>query len=214
MSLAVGDGEVVSLIGPSGCGKSTLLNIGSGLCAPSEGEAFVGGERVEGPNAHVAFMLQKDLLLPWRTVLENVMFGPMQVRGASRAEARDQAMALLDKVGLESRANHYPSELSGGQQQRVAIARALAIRPRLMLFDEPTSALDPELRHEVLKVMQDLATEGMTMIVVTHEIGFAKRVGTRLLFMDQGGIAEDGHPVELIDRPPTPRLKEFLKHVS
>jgi len=133
---------------------------------------------------------------------------------ASRAEARDQAMALLDKVGLESRANHYPSELSGGQQQRVAIARALAIRPKLMLFDEPTSALDPELRHEVLKVMQDLATEGMTMIVVTHEIGFAKRVGTRLLFMDNGGIAEDGAPGELIDNPPTPRLNDFLKHVG
>jgi glutamine transport system ATP-binding protein len=159
-------------------------------------------------------VFQQFNLFPQMTALENVMFGPIQVRGATRAEAREQALALLRKVGLAERAGHYPSELSGGQQQRVAIARALAIRPKLMLFDEPTSALDPELRHEVLKVMQDLATEGMTMIVVTHEVAFARRVGTRLLFMDQGTIVEDGQPAALLDQPPTVRLQNFLKHVA
>ncbi|TCW85864.1 glutamine ABC transporter ATP-binding protein [Burkholderia sp. SRS-46] len=221
IDLKIDAGEVVVVIGPSGSGKSTMLRCINALEKITSGELLVDGQSVRGNAATIrnirleaGMVFQQFNLFPQMTALENVMFGPMQVRGASRADARDQAMALLDKVGLESRANHFPSELSGGQQQRVAIARALAIRPRLMLFDEPTSALDPELRHEVLKVMQDLANEGMTMIVVTHEIGFAKRVGTRLLFMDQGGIAEDGPPAELIDRPPTPRLKEFLKHVS
>ncbi|HDR9765457.1 TPA: glutamine ABC transporter ATP-binding protein GlnQ [Burkholderia cepacia ATCC 25416] len=221
IDLKIDAGEVVVVIGPSGSGKSTMLRCINALEKITGGELLVDGQSVRGNATTIrnirleaGMVFQQFNLFPQMTALENVMFGPIQVRGASRADARDQAMALLDKVGLESRANHYPSELSGGQQQRVAIARALAIRPRLMLFDEPTSALDPELRHEVLKVMQDLATEGMTMIVVTHEIGFAKRVGTRLLFMDQGGIAEDGRPVDLIDRPPTPRLKEFLKHVS
>jgi glutamine transport system ATP-binding protein len=221
ISLQIDAGEVVVVVGPSGSGKSTMLRCINALEKITSGELLVDGQSVKG-NASVirgirleaGMVFQQFNLFPQMTALENVMFGPIEVRGASRAEARDQAMALLDKVGLESRANHYPSELSGGQQQRVAIARALAIRPKLMLFDEPTSALDPELRHEVLKVMQDLATEGMTMIVVTHEIGFAKRVGTRLLFMDQGGIAEDGEPAALIDQPPTQRLKDFLKHVS
>ncbi|MXN79166.1 glutamine ABC transporter ATP-binding protein GlnQ [Burkholderia sp. 4701] len=221
IDLKIDAGEVVVVIGPSGSGKSTMLRCINALEKITSGDLLVDGQSVRGHAATIrnirleaGMVFQQFNLFPQMTALENVMFGPMQVRGASRADARDQAMALLDKVGLESRANHFPSELSGGQQQRVAIARALAIRPRLMLFDEPTSALDPELRHEVLKVMQDLANEGMTMIVVTHEIGFAKRVGTRLLFMDQGGIAEDGTPADLIDRPPTPRLKEFLKHVS
>lgn len=141
------------------------------------------------------------------------MFGPRQTRGASRRQAKAEAEALLQKVGLADRMNHYPGELSGGQQQRVAIARALAIKPRLMLFDEPTSALDPELRQEVLKVMQDLAQEGMTMVVVTHEISFARKVGTRLLFIDKGKIAHDGPPSELINNPPSQRLKDFLTHV-
>jgi glutamine transport system ATP-binding protein len=221
INLRIDTGEVVVVVGPSGSGKSTMLRCINALEKISGGELLVDGQSVKG-NASVirnirleaGMVFQQFNLFPQMTALENVMFGPIQVRGASRAEARDQAMALLDKVGLESRANHFPSELSGGQQQRVAIARALAIRPKLMLFDEPTSALDPELRHEVLKVMQDLANEGMTMIVVTHEIGFAKRVGTRLLFMDQGGIAQDGEPTELVERPPTPRLKDFLKHVA
>ncbi|KAH0442327.1 hypothetical protein KCU90_g1874, partial [Aureobasidium melanogenum] len=221
IDLRIENGEVVVIVGPSGSGKSTLLRCINALEKISGGELLVDGLSVKGNASDIrtirleaGMVFQQFNLFPQMTALENVMFGPIQVRAATRAEARDQAMALLDKVGLESRANHYPSELSGGQQQRVAIARALAIKPKLMLFDEPTSALDPELRHEVLKVMQDLATEGMTMIVVTHEIGFAKRVGTRLLFMDNGGIAEDGEPAALIDNPPTQRLKDFLQHVA
>ncbi|MEX3922091.1 glutamine ABC transporter ATP-binding protein GlnQ [Paraburkholderia sp. BR10872] len=221
IDLRIENKEVVVIVGPSGSGKSTLLRCINALEKISGGELLVDGLSVKGNTSDIrtirleaGMVFQQFNLFPQMTALENVMFGPVQVRGARHAEARDQAMALLDKVGLESRANHYPSELSGGQQQRVAIARALAIKPKLMLFDEPTSALDPELRHEVLKVMQDLATEGMTMIVVTHEIGFARRVGTRLLFMENGGIAEDGDPAELIDNPPTQRLKDFLRHVS
>ncbi|WP_434115269.1 glutamine ABC transporter ATP-binding protein GlnQ [Paraburkholderia caffeinilytica] len=221
IDLRIENGEVVVIVGPSGSGKSTLLRCINALEKISGGELLVDGVSVKGSASDIrsirleaGMVFQQFNLFPQMTALENVMFGPIEVRSATRAEARDQAMALLDKVGLESRANHYPSELSGGQQQRVAIARALAIKPKLMLFDEPTSALDPELRHEVLKVMQDLAMEGMTMIVVTHEIGFAKRVGTRLLFMDNGGIAEDGEPAGLIDNPPTQRLRDFLKHVS
>jgi glutamine transport system ATP-binding protein len=221
ISLRIDAGEVVVVVGPSGSGKSTMLRCINALEKISGGELLVDGQSVTGRAAAIrairleaGMVFQQFNLFPQMTALENVMFGPRQVRGASRAEAREQALALLDKVGLAARANHYPAELSGGQQQRVAIARALAVRPRLMLFDEPTSALDPELRHEVLKVMQDLANDGMTMVVVTHEIGFAKRVGTRLLFMDQGGIAEDGDPATLIDHPPSQRLKDFLKHVS
>ncbi|AIP66706.2 glutamine ABC transporter ATP-binding protein GlnQ [Burkholderia thailandensis] len=221
INLRIDAGEVVVVVGPSGSGKSTMLRCINALEKITGGDLLVDGQSVKGKAAVIhsirleaGMVFQQFNLFPQMTALENVMFGPIQVRGASRAQARDQATALLAKVGLEARANHYPSELSGGQQQRVAIARALAIRPKLMLFDEPTSALDPELRYEVLKVMRDLANEGMTMIVVTHEIGFAKQVGTRLLFMDQGGIAEDGDPKTLIDRPPTPRLRDFLKHVS
>ena len=221
ISLRIDSGEVVVVVGPSGSGKSTMLRCINALEKISGGDLLVDTKSVKGSAADIkeirleaGMVFQQFNLFPQMTALENVMFGPMEVRNASRADARDQAVALLTKVGLETRANHYPSELSGGQQQRVAIARALAIKPKLMLFDEPTSALDPELRHEVLKVMQDLAAEGMTMIVVTHEIGFAKRVGTRLLFMDQGGIANDGKPTDLIDTPPSQRLKEFLQHVS
>ena len=159
-------------------------------------------------------VFQQFNLFPQMTALGNVAFGPRKVRGATRAEAREQALELLAKVGLADRADHYPSQLSGGQQQRVAIARALAIRPKLMLFDEPTSALDPELRHEVLRVMQALAEEGMTMVVVTHEIGFARKVGSRLLFMEGGRIAEDGKPAELIENAASSRLREFLQHVG
>ncbi|MBB2928167.1 glutamine ABC transporter ATP-binding protein GlnQ [Paraburkholderia silvatlantica] len=221
INLRIENGEVVVIVGPSGSGKSTLLRCINALEKISGGELLVDGLSVKGNTSDIrtirleaGMVFQQFNLFPQMTALENVMFGPIQVRGVTRAVARAQAMALLDKVGLAARADHYPSELSGGQQQRVAIARALAIKPKLMLFDEPTSALDPELRHEVLKVMQDLATEGMTMIVVTHEIGFAKQVGTRLLFMDNGGIAEDGAPATLIDNPPTQRLMDFLRHVS
>ena len=159
-------------------------------------------------------VFQQFNLFPQLTALENVMFGPVHTRGVNRRQAREEAKELLAKVGLEARMDHYPGQLSGGQQQRVAIARALAIKPRLMLFDEPTSALDPELRFEVLKVMQDVAEEGMTMVVVTHEMEFARRVGSRLLFMDGGKIAEDGLPAELLSNPPSQRLRDFLQHVT
>lgn len=221
INLRIDAGEVVVVLGPSGSGKSTMLRCINALEKISGGDLLVDGLSVKGRSTDIhrirleaGMVFQQFNLFPQMTALENVMFGPMQVRGATRAEAREQALALLRKVGLAERAGHYPSELSGGQQQRVAIARALAIRPKLMLFDEPTSALDPELRHEVLKVMRDLATEGMTMIVVTHEIGFARQVGTRLVFMDEGKIVEDGVPAELLDRPPTQRLQNFLKHVA
>ena len=185
------------------------------------GDLIVDGLSVRGSQSDIhrirleaGMVFQQFNLFPQMTALENVMFGPIRVRGTSRSEARAQAEALLDKVGLSPRAGHYPHELSGGQQQRVAIARALAIRPKLMLFDEPTSALDPELRQEVLKVMQTLADEGMTMVVVTHEIEFARRVGTRLLFMEGGHIVEDGLPASLIDNPQSTRLRDFLQHVK
>lgn len=159
-------------------------------------------------------VFQQFYLFPHLTALENVAFGPIRVRGASKAEAEKLALELLAKVGLSERANHFPSELSGGQQQRVAIARALAVKPKPMLFDEPTSALDPELRHEVLTVMKDLADEGMTMVIVTHEVGFAHKVASRLIFIDKGRIAQDDDPEELITNPPSERLREFLQHVS
>lgn len=221
IDLRIEAGEMVVVLGPSGSGKSTMLRCINALEKISGGDLLADGLSVKGRAADIhkirleaGMVFQQFKLFPQMTALENVMFGLMQVRGATRAEAREQALALLRKVGLAERAGHYPSELSGGQQQRVAIARALAIKPKLMLFDEPTSALDPELRHEVLKVMQDLAMEGMTMIVVTHEIGFARRVGTRLLFMDEGRMVEDGVPAALLDRPPTLRLQNFLKHVA
>ena len=201
ISLTIEKGEVVVVVGPSGSGKSTFLRCINALESIQGGDIRVGNLSVNGTPAQVrelrreaGMVFQQFNLFPQLTALQNVMFGPIQTRGASKSQARELAMQLLAKVGLSERANHYPSELSGGQQQRVAIARALAIKPLLMLFDEPTSALDPELRHEVLKVMQDLAVEGMTMVVVTHEMDFAKKVGSRLLFIDNGKIAHDGSP--------------------
>jgi glutamine transport system ATP-binding protein len=221
VDLSIGTGEVVVLIGPSGSGKSTLLRCINALETIDGGDLVVDGRSVRGGAATVreirqeaGMVFQQFNLFPQMTALQNVAFGPRQVRGTSRAQAEQEAQALLKKVGLAERAHHFPSELSGGQQQRVAIARALAVKPKLMLFDEPTSALDPELRQEVLRVMQALAEEGMTMIVVTHEIAFARKVGTRLIFMEHGHIAVDGPPAELIDRPSNPRLREFLQHVE
>jgi NitT/TauT family transport system ATP-binding protein len=185
VSLAVGDGEVVSLIGPSGCGKSTLLNIGSGLCAPSEGEAFVGGERVEGPNAHVAFMLQKDLLLPWRTVLENVMFG-VEIQGLPPAERRRRAEALLENFHLLEFAGHYPHQLSGGMRQRVALARTLAIDPSVLLLDEPFSAVDAQTRMVLQRELaQTLKREGKTALLITHDLLEAVTLSDRVLVMSR-----------------------------
>jgi len=221
VDLSIGKGEVVVLIGPSGSGKSTLLRCINALETIDDGDLIVDGRSVRGGASTVreirqeaGMVFQQFNLFPQMTALQNVAFGPRQVRGTPRAQAEQEAQALLKKVGLAERAHHFPSELSGGQQQRVAIARALAVKPKLMLFDEPTSALDPELRQEVLRVMQSLAEEGMTMIVVTHEIAFARKVGTRLIFMEHGHIAVDGPPTELIDRPSNPRLREFLQHVE
>jgi glutamine transport system ATP-binding protein len=220
VDLKITQGEVVVIIGPSGSGKSTLLRCINGLERISGGDLRVDGISVLGGSAQLrqirleaGMVFQQFNLFPHLTALENVMFGPIRARGQSKTQAREIAVQLLDKVGLGNRQHHYPSQLSGGQQQRVAIARALAVQPKLILFDEPTSALDPELRHEVLKVMQALAAEGMTMVVVTHEIGFARTVGSRLLFMDGGEIAHDGLPADLLSNPPSQRLQEFLQHI-
>ncbi|WP_416172026.1 glutamine ABC transporter ATP-binding protein GlnQ [Agrobacterium pusense] len=220
VDLGINAGEVVVLIGPSGSGKSTLLRCINALEEIDSGDVVVdsisvkeGRSRVRLIRQEAGMVFQQFNLFPQMTALENVAFGPRRVRGISKEEAQQQAKALLAKVGLAERGDHYPSELSGGQQQRVAIARALAVKPKLMLFDEPTSALDPELRQEVLKVMQSLAEEGMTMIVVTHEIAFARQVGTRLIFMEGGKITVDGQPATLLDNPENPRLREFLQHV-
>ncbi|MEB7883451.1 glutamine ABC transporter ATP-binding protein GlnQ [Serratia fonticola] len=221
IDLHIKQGEVVVIIGPSGSGKSTLLRCINKLEEITSGELVVDGLRVNDPKVddrlirqEAGMVFQQFYLFPHLTALENVAFGPIRVRGLKKADAEKLAHTLLAKVGLAERSHHYPSELSGGQQQRVAIARALAVKPKMMLFDEPTSALDPELRHEVLKVMQDLAEEGMTMVIVTHEVGFAEKVASRLIFIDKGRIAEDGNPHDLINNPPSPRLREFLQHVS
>jgi glutamine transport system ATP-binding protein len=221
VDLDIRAGEVVVLIGPSGSGKSTLLRCINALEQIDGGDLIVDGISVLGGSKKVreirkeaGMVFQQFNLFPQLTALENVAFGPRQVRGMGKEPAEALAKELLAKVGLASRVNHYASELSGGQQQRVAIARALAVKPKLMLFDEPTSALDPELRQEVLRVMQSLAEEGMTMVVVTHEMTFARKVGTRLIFMEHGHIAVDGPPVELLDNPPNQRLRDFLQHVE
>ncbi len=221
VDLNIGTGEVVVLIGPSGSGKSTLLRCINALEQIDGGDLIVdgisvlgGAKKVREIRQEAGMVFQQFNLFPQLTALENVAFGPRQVRGMAKQKAEELARELLTKVGLAARADHYPSELSGGQQQRVAIARALAVKPKLMLFDEPTSALDPELRQEVLRVMQSLAEEGMTMVVVTHEMAFARKVGTRLIFMEHGHIAVDGPAVNVLDAPPNQRLRDFLQHVE
>ncbi len=221
INLKINQGEVVVIIGPSGSGKSTLLRCINKLEEITSGELIVDGMKVNDPKVderlirqEAGMVFQQFHLFPQMSALDNVAFGPIRVRGTNKADAQKLARELLGKVGLAERAHHFPAELSGGQQQRVAIARALAVKPKMMLFDEPTSALDPELRHEVLKVMQDLAEEGMTMVIVTHEVGFAQKVASRLIFIDKGTIAEDGDPDTLITNPPSERLREFLQHVS
>jgi len=220
VDLRVEKGEVVVLIGPSGSGKSTLLRCINALETIDGGDLIVDGISVRSGRANVrhirqeaGMVFQQFNLFPQMTALQNVSFGARKVRGMKKVEAEALARDLLAKVGLGDRGHHFPAELSGGQQQRVAIARALAVKPKLMLFDEPTSALDPELRHEVLRVMQSLAEEGMTMVVVTHEMSFARKVGTRLIFMEGGKITVDGDPAKLLDAPDNPRLRDFLQHV-
>jgi NitT/TauT family transport system ATP-binding protein len=185
VSIQVRDGEVVSLIGPSGCGKSTLLNIGSGLTTPSEGQAFVDGERVEGPNAHVAFMLQKDLLLPWRTVVENVMFG-VEIQGVAATERRRRAEALLESFKLAEFSGHYPHQLSGGMRQRVALARTLAVDPTVLLLDEPFSAVDAQTRMALQRELaQTLKRAGKTALLITHDLLEAVTLSDRVLVMSR-----------------------------
>ncbi len=221
IDLSINKGEVVVVLGPSGSGKSTLLRCVNVLEKITSGDLIVDGKSVTDPKTDIrhirqeaGMVFQQFNLFPQMTALENVAFGPIKVRKTPKAEARKEAEELLSKVGLAERAGHYPSQLSGGQQQRVAIARALAVKPKLMLFDEPTSALDPELKGEVLSVMKSLAEEGMTMIVVSHEMNFALNVGSRLIFMDEGRVIHDGSPQELYENPPTDRLRDFLRNIQ
>ena len=234
VDMTVDKGEVCVLLGPSGSGKSTLLRCINGLEKISAGRVYLEGElmgmreverrgkielhelrdkQVTAQRSRIGMVFQRFNLFPHMTALENVMEGPVQVQRVPKDQAKAEALELLTRVGLADRTDHYPAELSGGQQQRVAIARALAMKPELMLFDEPTSALDPELVGEVLEVMKDLAKDGMTMVVVTHEIGFAKEVADYLVFMDNGKIVEEGDARTIIENPQHPRAQEFFGKV-
>ncbi|WP_454623440.1 amino acid ABC transporter ATP-binding protein [Brucella anthropi] len=220
IDLTVSKGEVVVVCGPSGSGKSTLIRCVNGLEAFQSGKLIVDGIDLSAKNAalrelrmEVGFVFQQFNLYPHKTALENVTLAPVHVRGLSKAEAEKRGKELLAKVGLADRMNNYPSQLSGGQQQRVAIARSLCMQPRIMLFDEPTSALDPEMINEVLDVMVSLAKEGMTMMVVTHEMGFARSVADRVVFMDRGAILESGEPENFFRNPQNERTRDFLSKV-
>ena len=225
VDLDVGKGEVICILGPSGSGKSTLLRCVNLLAPPEEGEIFLEGKDIcKGPGSgtgesswdlnfvrqRVGMVFQQFNLFPHKTVLQNVTLAPQQVLGKSKKEAEEKGRALLERVGLGDRLGQYPETLSGGQQQRVAIARALAMEPHVMLFDEVTSALDPELVKEVLDTMRELAEEGMTMLVVTHEIGFAREVGDQVVFMDGGVVVEQGEPKAVLDNPREERTQKFL----
>ena len=219
INVKVKEREVVVIIGPSGSGKSTLLRCINGLEQPTSGSVIFDGTPVNGEKninevrTEVGMVFQRFNLFPHMTVIQNIMLAPMKVRKITKKEAYDRGMHLLQKVGLEDKADYKPAQLSGGQQQRVAIARALAMKPKALLFDEPTSALDPEMVHEVLDVMKEVAEEGMTMVVVTHEIGFAKEVGDRVLFIDGGLIVEQGTPDEVFNHTKEERTKLFLSQV-
>ena len=213
-------GEVVCIIGPSGSGKSTFLRCLNLLEEPTGGKIYFGDVDITDPKTNInlhrqkmGMVFQQFNLFPHMTVLKNMTIAPVKVLGISKEEAEERAMKLLERVGLADRANSYPSQLSGGQKQRVAIVRALCMQPEVMLFDEPTSALDPEMVGEVLEVMKALAQEGMTMAVVTHEMGFAREVADRVFFIDEGIIMEEGKPEELFSNPKSPRLKDFLSKV-
>lgn len=214
----VSEAEVLCIVGPSGSGKSTMLRCINLLEIPTSGEVYIDGELVTSQNINeirtkMGMVFQNFNLFPHMTVLENVTCAPINVKGVSKTDAEAKAMELLTRVGLDNKANAYPRSLSGGQQQRVAIARALAMDPEIMLFDEPTSALDPEMVGEVLDVMKDLAKEGLAMIVVTHEMGFAKEVADKVIFMDDGVIVEQGTPEEVLVNPSEERTKNFLSKV-
>lgn len=221
LNVEVKKGEVLVIIGPSGSGKSTFLRCLNHLEQIDGGEIYIEDEKMDGKNKKalrniiikMGMVFQNFNLFPHKTVLDNVMEAPVTVKKEDKNEVRERAVKLLEKVGLKEKVHAYPSQLSGGQKQRVAIARALAMKPDIMLFDEPTSALDPELVGEVLNVMKDLAAEGMTMIVVTHEMGFAREVADRVIFMDGGRIVEEGTPEVIFSKPREQRTKEFLQKI-
>ena len=220
IDLTVKEGEVVVIIGPSGSGKSTILRCLNLLEEPTSGEIFFEGQNITAPDSNIdqirqkmGMVFQSFNLFPHMSVLENLTITPVKIKKEDPEKAKEQALALLDQVGLKEKATSYPASLSGGQQQRVAIARALAMSPDVMLFDEPTSALDPEMVGQVLSVMQDLAKKGMTMVVVTHEMGFAKEVADRVIFMADGIIQEEGTPEEIFERPQNSRTQDFLNKV-
>ena len=220
IDFSVAEQEVVCVIGPSGSGKSTFLRCLNLLEDVSSGEVVIDGNsltdkrvKIDQVRAEIGMVFQQFNLFPHKSVIENIMLAPMKVRGLNRSQARERGRALLQKVGLAEKEDAYPASLSGGQQQRVAIARALAMEPKIMLFDEPTSSLDPELVGEVLAVMKDLALSGMTMVVVTHEMGFAREVGDRVCFMDSGLLVEEGTPEQIFDNPQHNRTRAFLDKV-
>jgi len=220
INCSIEESEVVCVIGPSGSGKSTLLRCLNRLEYTTSGTVIVDGKNItdkkiniDEVRTEIGMVFQQFNLFPHKSVIENIMLAPIKVRGLGKGAALERGRALLDKVGLAEKENAYPTQLSGGQQQRVAIARALAMEPKILLFDEPTSALDPELVGDVLAVMKNLAEEGMTMIVVTHEIGFAREVGDRVIFMDGGVVVEEGIPHQLFDTPQEERTQAFLNKV-
>ena len=220
ISVDICKGDVIAVIGPSGGGKSTFLRSLNLLEKPTSGSILFDGVDITGKKVDLPLHRQKMgmvfqhfNLFPHKTTLQNLIMAPIRIRKMPKAEAEEKAMALLQRVGLADRADAYPAQLSGGQKQRVAIVRALAMEPEVMLFDEPTSALDPEMVGEVLEVMRELAVGGMTMVVVTHEMGFAREVGSRVLFIDNGKLCEEGTPEEIFDHPKSPRLQSFLDKV-